>query len=317
MDSHYEVFTRPKEAGGTKKEFYMRNFFNARIVRLLGIISLALIIGFSMAACSSDDGGGSGGGGGGGGSGGATLTFTGEIPAAIKTEIDACTAADISYFPSSGVLSATAMPVDANAAETLIYDSANTVASLNDNIATITSTKKCKLVGSTSLNFTGSGAHVVYIKFDNSGNKLWLAPVTLTKGSGTVAWTAFKNANDLASGSGPGGDSGGLPAGAVTGLTVPAPLQGTWVGDADNGTLVFTASGVGTSSGLLTKAGSFVGALDLFVNTAGYTIAISGGKITGTITGVPPEDIYTYTISGTTLTIKVEGGETAFTGTKQ
>jgi hypothetical protein len=41
----------------------MKNFFNARIVRLLGIISLALVIGFSMAACSNgddDDGNGSG-----------------------------------------------------------------------------------------------------------------------------------------------------------------------------------------------------------------------------------------------------------------
>jgi len=35
----------------------MKNFFNARIVRLLGIISLALVIGFSIAACKSGDDG--------------------------------------------------------------------------------------------------------------------------------------------------------------------------------------------------------------------------------------------------------------------
>jgi hypothetical protein len=35
---------------GTQEEFYMKNF-----IKILGIISLALIIGFSMAACGGDD----------------------------------------------------------------------------------------------------------------------------------------------------------------------------------------------------------------------------------------------------------------------
>jgi hypothetical protein len=46
------------------KEFFMRNFFKARIASLFGVIALVAIIGFSMAACDNDDGGGGNGDGG-------------------------------------------------------------------------------------------------------------------------------------------------------------------------------------------------------------------------------------------------------------
>jgi len=368
----------------------MKNFFNARIVRLLGIISLALVIGFSMAACSSGGGGDpdlagtitinpttaavntkltatysgsetpvtyqwkkgttnvgtnsneytpteagsytvtvsvagfksktsapvtvTGGSSGGGGSQG-VLTFTGEIPAAILTLMNTNITAGISYFSGgSAILSAHSLPADAEEAEDLIYNASwsdNTkIATLESTIAEIKANNKCNLENYEMDPYTGSGTYLLYIKFDNSGDTLWLAVVTFTNGSGTVAWNALVNANDLGSGSSGGG--GGLPAGAVTGLTVPATLVGTWVGDADNGTLVFTATGVGSTGGIETLAYGVI-----FVLKNGGTIAITDSKITGSSYGYA-YDLLTYTISGTTLTIKdADEEDVLFTGTKQ
>jgi uncharacterized lipoprotein NlpE involved in copper resistance len=282
-------------------------------LKVLGIIALVAVIGFGVMGCSNGDdddntktptkGGGDGG----------VLTFTGDIPEAIQTELNACIAATISYLPAAGVLSATAMPTSKDEAEQQI--NGGKIGEFSDDIATIKSGKS-KLNGTTmdTYDFAASGSYVVYIKFDNSGNKTWVALVTFTNGSGTVAWSAFKNANDLASSGGPGGDSGGLPAGALTGITVPSALQGTWVGDTDNGTLVFTATGVGTSSANSTKAYSLVA----FLKSSGAgTVTITDSKIRGSISGYA-FDIYTYTISGSTLTIKDKDGEdTQFEGTKQ
>ena len=298
MDSQYEVFSRPKEAGGTKKEFYMKNFFNARIVRLIGIISLALVIGFSIAACKSggDDGGGgdpkvpgtiaitpasgpvgtlltatwtpatppagetapvvtfqwkkngndiagqtgltytpteagkykitvisaasnpkkyanrdsntvtitaTGGPGGGGGTGG-ILTFTGDVPTEIQSLLTASVNASVSYFTEQGIFNETTLPADAEELQDFIneatWDNGKRIASLDDTISYINTNKKTKLVDKMGDPINKSGACLLYIKFDNSGNNTWCALVTLTSGSGSIAWSALINANDLDSG---------------------------------------------------------------------------------------------------------------------
>jgi hypothetical protein len=81
-------------AGVTTKEFSMRNFS-----KLLGIIALAAVIGFSFAACGDGGGGGSGGGGGGGGGKG-TFTLT-DIPSQYNGKYIAFDYSDGQY-PISG-----------------------------------------------------------------------------------------------------------------------------------------------------------------------------------------------------------------------
>jgi hypothetical protein len=170
------------------------------ILKVLGIIALVAVIGFGVMGCGNGDddddaettttsGGGDGG----------VLTFTGEIPEAILSLINANINAGVSYFPGSGVLKATTMPATKDEAETQINNGA--IGEFSDDMATIKSTGKSKLNGTTmeTYDFAASGPHVVYIKFDNSGDKTWFALVTFTNGSGTVAWNAMVNINSLSS----------------------------------------------------------------------------------------------------------------------
>jgi len=108
----------------------------------------------------------------------------------------------------------------------------------------------------------------------------------------------------------------------------PKELQGTWVGDNDNGTLIIKKDSVeGDKGGALDFAGhinSYV-AMGL-AGSAGVgtkvTFKITNNKIIVTIdqsiVGTGTNDVvYPYTISGKVLTIKDENDKIWFTGEKQ
>jgi hypothetical protein len=93
-------------------------------------------------------------------------------------------------------------------------------------------------------------------------------------------------------------------------------LQGTWVGDEDNGTLIITAKSVDVEkqgySGAYTVA-SRISSLDIMTAAFG---GVKGdkGKIYYKMSG-DTTVVYTYSIAGSTLTIK-DGDDVEFVGTK-
>ncbi|MCL2191361.1 MAG: hypothetical protein FWB79_05180 [Treponema sp.] len=113
--------------------------------------------------------------------------------------------------------------------------------------------------------------------------------------------------------------------GASGSLSFESALRHTWVGDEENGTLIFTASGVESPSDSGTNAGAFALGLNFMVmgNIAGGAttkVSASGGNITVTVSayGQSESEVwFTYTISGQTLTIRDEDdGEVIFVGTR-
>jgi len=109
----------------------------------------------------------------------------------------------------------------------------------------------------------------------------------------------------------------------------PKNLQGTWVGDNDNGTLIIKKDSVEGDKG---GASDFAGQINLYI-AAGVSGALGlGPKVTFTITetriaikmekAIAGTDgqldvIYPYTISGKVLTIKDTDDKIWFTGEKQ
>lgn len=125
---------------------------------------------------------------------------------------------------------------------------------------------------------------------------------------------------------GGGGGGGTLPPGAVTGITVESALVGTWVGDEENGTLVFSSTGVGTKDEYpSTQASVVVKGFESIYGTyssMGGTIIASDGKVIATYiiagqNGSYP--YYSYSITGTTLTFYQDDtrSDIIFVGTKQ
>jgi len=121
-------------------------------------------------------------------------------------------------------------------------------------------------------------------------------------------------------GDGGGGGGGGdatvtLPEGSLTGITVDSALTGYWDGDEENGTLVFTTSGVGTEDAITTNAGAFFFAVKSAVIENVSTVEITGGKvkIKVIITG-DDEEMFNYAIADNVLTIK-EDDDVKFVGT--
>jgi len=109
---------------------------------------------------------------------------------------------------------------------------------------------------------------------------------------------------------------------SVDNITIPSTLAGTWKGDDANGILVFTGTSISTTDLIFTKAYACIAAIKK-VNTGANTVTISGNGTNGTISystgGLMTMNLYTWEISGTTLTIKdnTVKQNVAFTGTKQ
>jgi hypothetical protein len=267
-------------------------------LKVLGIIALVAVIGFGVMGCSNgdddDDNNGKKPSGGGGGGGGLTLKNRPATGAVYVYGYKEKTIATLADFTGIGDISG------CDVIGSVFGGGAVVELSNNDDAY-----KK----------YTGSNKLLILISYGDGW--LFANDVQFTSGSAEVDWNTLTNPTTLPAGSGAGGGGGQLPDGAVTGITVDSALVGTWTGDAANGTLVFNATGVGTSSGLTTAAGAFVMAMgQMKLAYATGTIAISGGKVAITAFGTETT-IYTYTASGTTLTIKdAEGENTEFTGTK-
>jgi len=100
-------------------------------------------------------------------------------------------------------------------------------------------------------------------------------------------------------------------------ISVPSALVGTWV-DNTNGTLVFTSSLISTPSAGTSNAYLFVTGIKEANKWLTPVKITSDGKISTVVGNVVSVQLYTWEISGNTLTIK-KGSESSafFTGTKQ
>jgi hypothetical protein len=99
-------------------------------------------------------------------------------------------------------------------------------------------------------------------------------------------------------------------------ITVPSALVGTWAGDTQNGTLVFTASTISTSDPT-SKANACIAAIKK-ANASNTVTINANGTISKAVENVGYVYLYSWKIEGTTLTIKDNiYGTTAFTGTRQ
>jgi len=113
----------------------------------------------------------------------------------------------------------------------------------------------------------------------------------------------------------------------VSGLNFDSALHGTWVSvsgaksynGSDMGTLVITSNSI-TGSPASSAAEGIADELNLWLTQTGVT-AVKGSGDTITIIGGSSNghNLYTYTVSGSTLTIVAPGnyGGTHFVGTKQ
>jgi len=103
-------------------------------------------------------------------------------------------------------------------------------------------------------------------------------------------------------------------------ITVPSALGGTWKGDDSNGTLAFNTTSISTTDLFTTKAYAFIAAIENVSKTSTLTISADGngsGKISKVVSPVSI-NLYIWTITGTTLTITdTVKNSVAFTGTKQ
>ena len=133
-----------------------------------------------------------------------------------------------------------------------------------------------------------------------------------------VSFAGCRNVNDG------GGDVDTDLFGTSGSLIFESALRHTWVGDEENGTLVFTANGVDSPSDSGTNAGAFALGLNLMVmgnipGGASAQISASGGNVNLTVSayGQSQSEVwFTYTISGQTLMILDEDGDMVFVGTR-
>jgi len=122
----------------------------------------------------------------------------------------------------------------------------------------------------------------------------------------------------------PGGS--GFPEGAytATGITVDSALVGTWKGDEDNGILIFTSTGVGTTDTMTSGTNGYSFAAAMVQVKLAYstgTVTLGSGKLTLTVSGFTV-NMFEYVITGTNLKIYEydddEGrGDLFYEGTKQ
>jgi hypothetical protein len=99
-----------------------------------------------------------------------------------------------------------------------------------------------------------------------------------------------------------------------------AETDGTWVGDATNGTLVISGNKFTSPDPTGTKANILAASITNSATAA--TIGVGDGKITITVGGAYTQVAFLYTVSGNTLTISTSEtanppNEVKFTGTKQ
>jgi len=116
-------------------------------------------------------------------------------------------------------------------------------------------------------------------------------------------------------------------AGGGGGGSTDSALNGTWVGDEDNGTLTIdgdTFTGTPQYSYAESVASTIAAVqmqvVGLSLQGDDASLEIKDGKITFKSSLIGDKEVYTYKIEGSTLTISEpedEGGGVAFTGTKQ
>ena len=159
------------------------------IYRIAGIVALAAIIGFSMAACG-DEGGPAAGGGGGGGSGGAgRLTING-IP-------DSNTIMRV--YPGSTDLSSSAAYRRADN-ENKVVATCHRDGKASSGSSSTYDLYRVRDGWPTGERFTDSGSYKVaitsygYDSSSGSNNTLldYVATVNLTNGSATIPWSSFR-----------------------------------------------------------------------------------------------------------------------------
>jgi|GEM_PF-2339653 len=97
-------------------------------------------------------------------------------------------------------------------------------------------------------------------------------------------------------------------------VVIDAALHGTWVGDGTYGTLIIDAKGF-TSQDASSAAKTIAGNLADY-NSDKCSLKASGGEIIGNFYGTESK-LYTYTIEGSTLTLKSgQNGNVQFVGKK-
>jgi hypothetical protein len=134
---------------------------------------------------------------------------------------------------------------------------------------------------------------------------------------GIIALALVIGFSMVACGGGDGDDDGKEGKDTKSGGAYASELQGTWVGDATNGTLIITADKVDGGKDSTTNSYDVETQIlygEVFSKNYGGVKGDSG-KIYYNFAGTTTI-CYTYTIAGSTLTLKDEDGVVAFVGTK-
>ena len=138
-------------------------------IKLLGIIALVAVIGFSFSACgNNNNGGGGGGNGGGGGGGGSKLTITGLPSGAIYDVLVLPAGVDLSDPDALDEVVAISMPSAGN-----VFTFIDPIASAQANSAVY---------------WSGSGNWKIILK---ESVAVWHATVNFSNGSATVPFSNF------------------------------------------------------------------------------------------------------------------------------
>ena len=271
-----------------------------KAIKLFGVIALAVIIGFSMAACSADSSDGSGGGGGGGdlitvGTTSGSLTITG-----------------LAAYNGKYVIAS-----DDNGENYIAATSINgsTFAMTGGLVSGGSVTLKIWKTNQTGLgNYNGTEQLILYVtvlnkstvtgdELDSLGgpsNPAWL----VTMGSVAAFFTSgigsgpFEGENEGGNpGGNPGGNEGGNPGGG--GGAIPSELVAMWYMDINaNGVL-----DLGSEDGLPSYEFQADGKLLIAGTDSGSTFTVSGNQITMIAYGYPAPAKITFTIVGKKLTL--------------